>query len=90
MLREGDIVVIKVSCLQVLSRLVLQKNPWEKTVFVEHEVKLGIVEENSIVDAGVEVEGCTVDDSTVVCQDLVRIPEAEWSTSMSRLYPRIC
>ena len=74
-LGDGDLVEIQMSRLQVLPRLVLQKYPRENPVLVEQKVELGIVDEYSVVDAGVEEEGGTVDDGPVVRRYLVRVSE---------------
>ena len=55
-LDDGDLAEFVVASLHVLSCLVLQPDPRKDAEFCENVVKLGIVDYNAIVEAGIQVE----------------------------------
>ena len=62
MVGEGDVEPLVVAGLHVLAGLVLQPDPREGQGVGDDVVKLGVVEDDSVVEAGVEIEEETVGD----------------------------
>ena len=56
-LGDGDLVGFIIARLCVLLRLVMHEHPRKDAAFYDRKVELGIVDEDSVVEAGVEVEG---------------------------------
>ena len=67
---DGDVEPLVMAGLHVLPRLVLQPDPWEGEGVGDDVVKPGVVEDDSVAEAGVQVEEETISDHVGI--DFVR------------------